>query len=217
MTRPPVLMRSARCAVVAMACLVASGCSTPAATERFYALSDGMPSGAAPAAAGAAGAPGIVITAVTVPELVDRPQIVTRDGMNRINVSEQNQWAEPVKSGIGRVVAGRLSRSLAAGGMTARVAAYPQTSIGDPDLRITIDVQRFDATPGGDAVIEALWTVRRNDGRVRSGRTVATQPVRGVEFEEAVRAWSSALDGLDRDIAAAVLQVGIAPRGATSR
>ena len=212
------LRSSMRAALAITLVATCAGCSTPSASERFYALSDGSSSTSAPVAASTAAStatstatstvlPGIVISAVTVPELVDRPQIVTRDGANRVNVAEQQLWAESLKNGIGRVLAVRLARTLADAGRPARVAAYPQTSIANPDVRVTIDVQRFDAMPGGDAVIDVLWSVRRtSDDSIRSGRTVATRPITALTYDDTVRAWSEALDVLNKDIAAVVVQ-----------
>ncbi|MGI9027078.1 MAG: PqiC family protein [Burkholderiaceae bacterium] len=199
--------------VTTLAAMCAS-CSTPTASERFYALSDGSSSAVTTAATAAKSntLPGIVISAVTVPELIDRPQIVTRDGANRVNVAEQQLWAEPVKNGIGRVLAVRLTKSLADAGRPAHVAAYPQASIANPDLRITIDVQRFDAVPGGDAVIDVLWSVRRaSDDNIRSGRTVASRPIATSTYDDTVRAWSEALEVLNKDIVAVVTQIDLTP------
>ena len=204
------LRSSMRVALAITLVATCAGCSTPSASERFYALSDGSSSTSAPVATSTAASnalPGIVISAVTVPELVDRPQIVTRDGANRVNVAEQQLWAEPLKNGIGRVLAVRLAKTLADAGRPARVAAYPQTSIANPDVRVTSAVQRFDAMPGGDAVIDVLWSVRRtSDDSIRSGRTVATRPITALTYDDTVRAWSEALDVLNMDIAAVVVQ-----------
>ena len=217
-------MKYAQCAWVksiaaafAIVASLAAGCGT-VATERFYTLADAsteVSSLDAKANAARPTAPTIVISAITVPELIDRPQIVTRDGANRVNVSEQNLWAEPLKSAIGRVIAARLAQTLP----SARVAAYPQSSIASPGLRVTIDVQRFDAVPGGEAVIEALWTVRRtSDDAMRSGRTTARRAVDGVAYEDAVRAWSQALDDVSRAIGVASGELLIAsPRDATPK
>ena len=209
--------------VAVVASLAGCGSVPP---DRFYTLSEalsGNPSASDAATSatssttlrGAAAPLSIVISAVTLPELVDRPQIVTRDSANRVNVSEQNLWAEPLKSAIGRVVAARLTETLA----PARVASYPQASIAAPDLRITIDVQRMDAVPGGQAVVEALWSVlRSSDGLTRPGRTVATRQVDGVGYEEAVRAWSAALEDVSRDIGDAAKGVSTAaPREAVRK
>ncbi len=137
-------------------------------------------------------------------------------GEKYVHVSEQNQWAEPLKSGIGRVLAARLARSLAAAGSNARVAASPQVTIGDPDVRIALDVQRLDARVGGEAVVDALWSVKAKGGASRDGRTIASRPLATGDHADAVRAWSDALADLDRDVAAAVLQV-MPARSATAR
>src|SRR5206468_4240573 len=114
--------------------------------------------------------PGIIVSAVTIPELIDRPQIVTRDSANRVIVSEQNLWAESIKSGIGRTLSTRLARAMSDAGQPVQVAAYPQSSIVDPVLRITVDIVRFDAVPNGEAVVDALWSIRRpSDGMVWNG------------------------------------------------
>ena len=196
-------------AVYAIVVGLLTGCGT-VATERFYTLADASIDAPPLISAGSdtrPAAPTIVISAITIPELIDRPQIVTRDGANRVNVSEQHLWAEPLKSAIGRVIAARLAQTLS----SARVAAYPQSSIANPDLRVTIDVQRLDAVPGGEAFIETLWTVRRtSDDATRSGRTMARRAVDGVAYEDAVRAWSAALDDVVRAISVASSELVVA-------
>ena len=198
-------------AVFLVAALIA-GCAGSGNPENFFALNDGgvVQSTTSGSSARGPSLPGIVVSAVTVPELVDRPQIVTRDSSNRVVVSEQNLWAEPIRAGIARTLATRLSRVLEDAGTPVQVAAYPQTSIASPVLRVTIDVVRFDAVPNGEAVIDAVWSVRRvSDGMVRTGRTVASSPISGTGYDAIVYAWNQALGVVDRDIAAMVMQVGV--------
>ena len=96
-------------------------------------------------------------------------------------------------------------------GTPVQVAAYPQFSIPNPTIRVTIDVVRFDAVPNGEAVIDALYSVRRvSDDTIRSSRTVASAPVSGTSYEAIVSAWNDALTIVDRDVAALVMQVGVA-------
>lgn len=213
----PAACRIAQGGLVAVA-LVLAGCAGSSAPEHFYALNDGavVQSVTSGPASSNASLPGVVVSAVTVPELVDRPQIVTRDASNRVVVSEQNLWAEPIRSGIARTLATRLARVFDAAGQPAQVTAYPQTSIATPAIRVTVDVVRFDAVPNGEAVVEAVWSIRRPvDGTVRTGRTVASAPIAGISYDAIVSAWNVALETVDRDIATTVLQVGIvgtAPR-----
>ncbi len=199
--------RRAWLVVLAIALSGLTGCSTPAATERFYTLSDGGSSAdARKSTTGGAEPPGIVISAVTVPDLIDRPQIVTLDGANRVGVSEQNLWAEPLKNGIGRALAARLARSLSTAGHEVRIAPYPQTSIASPAIRITLDIQRFEAGPRGTAVVDVLWSVRRSrDGSQRTGRTIAARAVGGDSYDDMVRAWSDALASVEADLTPAIV------------
>ncbi len=192
---------------VATAALALAGCASSTSSENFYALHDG---GVLLAAAAPASGPGIVVSAVTIPELVDRPQIVTRDSTNRVIVSEQNLWAESIKSGVARTLAARLARAFADAGTPLPVAAYPQTSVAEPALRVSVDILRFDAVPNGEAVVDALWTIRRPaDGTTRTGHSVASAPIAGTGYDAIVAGWNAAVASVDAEVAAAVVAVGV--------
>lgn len=206
---------SRRLRTVAASILVGSlaGCASPTASEHFYALNDGGAVIASPGASASAATerPGIVVSAVTIPELVDRPQIVTRDSTNRVIVSEQNLWAESIRSGFARTLAARVATAMNDAGRPVQVGAYPQTSIADPVLRVTVDLVRFDAVPNGEAIVDALWTIRRpSDGLVRNGHTVASAAIAGTDYEAIVAGWNVAVATVERDIAAAVVTIGVA-------
>lgn len=198
--------------------LVVAGCAGPKTTEHFYALTDGGVVLSAPATAGADPArvlPGVLISAVTVPELVDRPQIVTRDSQNRVNVAEQNLWAEPLRSGVSRIIASRLARTMQGAGKLVEVAAYPQSSITKPYVRVTIDLVRFDAIPNGEAVVDALWSIRRvEENDVRTGRTVVAVPISGDGYEAIVAAWNDALVSVERDIGRSLVSIPLPTKSA---
>jgi uncharacterized lipoprotein YmbA len=201
------------CLFPVLAALGVAGCTTPATTEHFFALTPAasIRSSTVEARSVDARLPGIVITAVSIPELVDRPQIVTRDGTYRVVLSEQNQWAEPLKQGVARALAAQVRRAVDTGGIAARVGAYPQSTIDDPQIRVVVDVQRFDAVPGGEAVIDASWTIRRADGATRIGQIRATRPVHTTDYVDIVGAWNGALDDVGVAIGTAVVSLGITP------
>ena len=74
-----------------------------------------------------------------------------------------------------------------------------------PDYRVTIEVQRFESIQGQAAVVEAVWTVRKTAvGVIRSGRTVAREPVQGQGFDALAAAHSQAIAKMSGDIAAAI-------------
>ena len=90
----------------------------------------------------------IAVGPVSVPEAVNRPQFVVRDGPNRVVVLESQRWAEPLRDGIAESVAGYLSRDL--GG--ARVTPMTQSAANTAQLDVSLDVQRFDMIVGEAAV-----------------------------------------------------------------
>lgn len=183
------------CAIV-LAALVSACGSTP--QERFFTLA----SDAAPEARTATSGAGftVVVGPVTVPESVDRPQMVLRLAANRVEIAEQARWAAPLKSEIPRVIADHLARLLDG----ARTATSTQRASTPPDYRVLIDIQRFESVLNEGATIQALWTVTvARDAKPISGRSLVTERA-GAGYEELVAAHSRALAAVSRDIAAAI-------------
>src|SRR5262245_32491567 len=172
-----------------------AGCgSTPA--SRFYTLSAGA-SAPAPTTSNLS----VVVGPVSVPAVVDRPQIVVTTGPNQVRLEEFNRWASPLQNDIARVVAENLVAILG----TARVILFSQTSSVAADYQAAIDVQRFDSAPGEAATLDAVWTVRRTkDGKAETGRTSARETVPEKGYDVLAAAHSRALARLSQDIAAAV-------------
>lgn len=178
--------------------LAVSGCGT-SPPVRFFTLASEPPSQTT-AAAGAAFS--IAVGPVTVPELVDRPQLVLRASSTQVEVAEQARWAAPLKSEIPRVIADQLARLLPG----ASTATSSQRAVSPPDYRVLVDIQRFDSAPRDSATIEASWTVRAPDGTLVAGRSVASEPA-GAGYDELVAAHSRALSTVSRDIAAAIVKL----------
>ena len=175
---------------------VFSGCgSSPKST--FYTLS----SAAAPEPAPATAPLSVAIGPVTVPDIVDRPQIVVRVAANQVTVNEFARWGAPLKDEIPRVIADNLTRLLNG----ARVSTYPQAGSTDGDYLVTIGVQRFESALGDAATVEVLWTVRPpKGGAPRTGRSVVREPVQGKDYDALVAAHSRALARVSGDIANAI-------------
>jgi len=180
-------------AFLAVLTLGACGTSPPTA---FYALNAAAP---ATAVTPAAAARRVVIVSTTVPATVDRSQIVVRDGAGRVTFSEFNQWSESPRTAIPGTVAAQLSRDL--GG--AIVWPSPVAAPADADVRVLLNVTRFDGALGDAADVEVLWTVR--SGAVeRTGRTAAREPASGADHAALVAAYARALGAVSRDLAAAI-------------
>ena len=52
----------------------------------------------------------VAIGPVTVPDIIDRPQIVTKIAANQVQIAEQARWAAPLKSEIPRVIDRKSTR-----------------------------------------------------------------------------------------------------------
>ena len=173
--------------------VLAAGCATP--TSRFYTLST------TPAPAGTPVAYSVAVGPVTIPAVIDRPQIVVSTSPNQVQLDEFNRWAAPLQSNIARVVADNLASILG----TTRVSLFPQTMSAAADYRVAIQVQRFDTAPGDAASLEALWTITRTkDGTAETGRTSVRESSPSGGYDGVAAAHSRALARLSRDIADAI-------------
>ncbi len=185
--------RIARLVLIALAIALAAGCSTTPA--RFYSLDSTAAADGTPATSAS-----VLVGPVTIPAAVDQPEFVVQVAANRVEVDEFNRWVAPLNDAIARAVAGDLVVLLG----TPDVASS-QLANFTPDYRVTIDVQRFESVQGQAATLEAVWAVRKAaGGEIRSGRTVAREPVQGQGFEALAAAHSRAIAQMSADIATAI-------------
>lgn len=171
----------------------AAGCSS--SPSRFYTLSATAAPGPAPSKVSVAVGP------VSIPASVDRPQIVVSTSANEVALDDYNRWASPLQDDIARVVAENLVALLG----TPRVTRFPQSSNGDAEYRVQIEVRNFESVPGKSASLDAVWTVRRvKDAKIETGRTSAREKTDDNSFDALAAAHSRAMAALSQDIAEAV-------------
>ena len=186
-----------RLTAIAALCIfagLAAGCASSPVT-RFYTLS------AAAAPAATSSQLSVVVGPVSVPAVVDRPQIVVSTGPNQVRLDEFNQWASPLQNNVARVVAENLVAMLG----TPRVILFSQPLGVGADYRAAIEVQRFESAPGDAATLDAVWTVSRTkDGKSQTGRTTVREVASDKGYDALAAAHSRALARLSRDIADAV-------------
>ncbi len=181
---------------VCLASLLA-GCSrSPRVT--FYTLEPGAEVGTA---ADVSVLPAIAVGPVTLPEVVDRPQLVVRAAANRVEILETHRWAEPLKSEIPRLMAENLRRLLGSN----RVSTYLQHAGVDADYRVMVDIRRFESIPGEAVTVEAVWSLRRAAGGApKTGRSQVREPVDAVGYDPIVAAYGRAIFAVSRDLAGAL-------------
>jgi len=173
--------------------VVLAGCSSPPKAN-FYTLSPV----AAPARAEVTVPYSVALGSVGIPESLDRPQLVVRAGGNQVTVAEFERWAGPLKNEIAIAIAENL-RPLLGG---ASVFTYPQ-GVG-ADVRVSVDVQRFESVLGEAATVEVLWQVRTDKGAAKSGRSVVREVPQGAGYDAIVAAHGRALATVSGDIATAI-------------
>jgi uncharacterized lipoprotein YmbA len=199
MNRYTIFRMACCCALIALA---GCGVGGPSPKTNFYMLSVEAKPAHSEHATGAAAAPAVrvAVSRVAIPGIVDRPQIVARVASNNIEIFDFHRWAEPLQEAIPRVIAGDLSAQL---GSRYSVAAGVMPGL-PPDLRVSVDVQRFEAVMGTGVTVEALWSVRPITGEARAGRSVIEERVLEGGHAGIAAAYSRALAAIAREIAAVV-------------
>jgi uncharacterized lipoprotein YmbA len=179
------------CCAVGLLCACAS--SSP---DHFYILS-AQP----PAAAPAATTPSIpVVLKVTLPSLVDRPEMILNTGGDGVAVLEHERWGAPladlIVQTLGRDIERRRGDLLAGGlgGVRTNSAA----------IKITVDVVQMTARKGDRVAIETHWRiidVRRSSDVV--GTETFSAPM-GEDFSGIAQALSVCLGQLTNRLVAQI-------------
>lgn len=141
----------------------------------------------------------IEVLPVSVPEQVDMPQIVLRQGDGELALVESRQWAAPLGQELRLGLSEQLMRQLGVRDLY-RLGDSAQV----PLRRIKVHVTRFDSVLGRYARLEAGWNVR--DDRRGLSMTCSTQAQErvGPSYDDLVLGHQRALARLAGEIALAV-------------
>jgi uncharacterized lipoprotein YmbA len=190
--------------VLGMALLISGGCAS-SKPSRFYTLSALATSETGSEAGTGGSGLAIGIGPITLPEHLDREQIVTRTSSNELRLGEFDRWAGALKDGFSRVLAENLSILLS----TDRVFLYPWRRSVPIDYQVVVDVSRFDGELGGNTLLTARWTLfAGRDKQVLSmGTSRIREPSGAQGYAALVAAQSRALGRLSREISQAITTI----------
>ncbi len=185
-----------------------AGCFGTSPATRFYTLSP-PEGGHAPESAVMDTA--VEIGPVTIPDYLNRKQIVTRSGPNGLVLAEFDRWGGSLEEEISRALAAELTSRLGA----LRVAVLPWRSpllaTARTVYRVPVTIERFDGTPGEMVVLNAAWGVfvkeEKHERGVLAQQTTITEEVRGMGYGELVAAMGKAVEGLGKDMAGHIAAV----------
>ncbi|MBK5931307.1 PqiC family protein [Halochromatium salexigens] len=130
-----------------------SACAT-SPSSRFYTLTP-LPEAQGQPGDISGGTLAVGIGPVVFPQFLDRPQLVVRDGSNRLELEEFNRWGGTLQDDFLRVWGENLGHLLD----TSRILIYPSESRMPLDFRITAEVVSFEGRQGGDATLKVRWAV----------------------------------------------------------
>ncbi len=185
----------------AAAAALLTGCLGPGTTRptRLFVLNA---TAAPPVAAAETSDLRLGVGRISLPELLNRPQIVMRTGANEVLVANFSQWAEPLERSIPSVLSENLARLIG----TDQVSVYPWPTPMAIDLKVEIAVIRFEGNSDGVVSLVARWRLVRASGseaRPLQTSSYAESAASG-STEALVAAMSRALASLSRDIASAI-------------
>ena len=142
---------------IALVFLAACGSTQP---SRYYLLSGSSEGSGAGGATGASADPGRPIIGLgpfSWPEYLNRPQIVTRKSDTELHLAEFDRWAEPLPASFLTALVEDVAQRIG----SERVVAFPWNGRPEIGCRVRGEVARFDADPGGEAVLIVRWLVSR--------------------------------------------------------
>lgn len=133
---------------------VAYGCASKGLDTRFYIL-DPLPQEIPIVKADKADPISIDVVSLSLPQYLERPQIVTRGEGNRLELAELHQWGENLRKNMVRVIAKNLSNIL----QTPDVSIGLRNPISSPDFRIELVIMKFERDPDGKVRLTAKWSL----------------------------------------------------------
>jgi hypothetical protein len=185
--------------VVAVTTLLLAGCGGGSQRVEFYTLNplSGMQAEANTPASGQKLSIGV--SPVEIPEILDRPQIVTRSGPNKLNIDEFHRWAGRIDESFAQVLAENISLLLG----TDQVAVYPWQTDFKPRYRIALKIGYFEGQWGKDVILEAIWSVSglQSQQSHTQRKSVINEPLSPEpDYAALVAAHSRAIAQLSREI-----------------
>jgi len=147
----------------------------------------------------------LVVGPLTIPEYLDRRQIVSRFGQNGIVLAEFEQWSSSLDDELTRLLVANISEHLVSrhiAVLSGKFSAIPNTG---KMYRIPVKIVHFHGYRGGTVVLNAFWgAVENQDGHEKylfTQESTITETVTGNSYETLVAAMGRAAGKLAMEIA----------------
>jgi len=177
-------------------------CAGTSPPTRYYLLNPIPSSDTDPSVDAPQTLPSLGIGPVSLPDYLDRPQIVTRRNPNTLYLADFDRWAESLQPMFIRV----LRENLIALGAADKVVVFPWPSNTAFEYQMTADVLRFDAVDSKNAILTVRWAILRFEDRnlLHQKESVYSRSVEGSDYSDLVRSLNRLLEDFSREVAVAL-------------
>jgi uncharacterized lipoprotein YmbA len=136
---------------------------------------------------------------VTIPDSLRRSQVATRQHGNQYEFDEFNRWAGVLEKDVTEVMGDNLGILLG----VEKIGFFPWLHYFSPNYRVVIDIQRFDGSLGGEAVLSVRWAIADGKGKelLKGGKIVLRQSLEESTYAALVKAESQLVAELSKEIA----------------
>jgi uncharacterized protein len=175
--------------------LLGGGCLGSSPPSRYYTLSASTPR---PAARTGPPVRTIRVAPVSLPESLDRPQMLRRTGENTVEVLEFERWIEPLDVLLRNTLVADLSAQLP----DADVLGSSAPGIA-ADQTVGVSIELLEAKTSGEMALDAVWFIlpRGAEAPKDTHRTSVRQRAASGQPVDIAAAVSQAVEQLSRDIA----------------
>jgi uncharacterized protein len=194
------------------ACVAATACSFMAPRRdvtQYFMLTPAAPSSSTTTFKASTTRLSIGVGPIRFPGYLKRPEVVARTTSNRLIVSDQKRWAEPLERGFESVLSQNLSQILG----TERITDYPWYADTHIDYQVEVWVERFEAAADGRSWLTAVWTIKDGQaGReLAIGHSLIIAPVQSGDTAGSI-ALSQNLGQMSRQIAERIMELDAIPK-----
>jgi len=200
--------------LIVLIVLAGIGCAGPASMVEYYTLTalTENPDAAAEHSLLKSGADtnlSIGVGPLTFPKIIDRPHIVTRTGVNKLNIAEFHRWGGSLHDDFLNVLCQNLASLL----QPHQAEPYPWETYFNPRWQLYLNVRRFDGVLGEQALLNVKWrlTNRKSGETVLIRQSEFTEAVSSTDYEAFVSAQSKLLAAFSREIAREIVK--LSPKG----
>lgn len=139
---------------------------------------------------------------VYLPELIDRPEIVTRTGTHTIKLADFHRWAGGLSSNISLLIASELSHNL----KTGHVDVYPWSTYRNFDFQVKVHIWEFYGELNGKSKINGAFVILNGKGNKKIQEEVFSfeEKVKNENYSEMAAAMSRLVVSLSDKISQAI-------------